>query len=120
MTDPRECLEAAESIVLRNPACTGAEYRGAIHLAYYAVYHLVAGHMGQPTLGDKAVKHRNIVSLLRNSANIDPLIYEAKRNYAKIMTLRFRSDYDFSIDIGIDEANDAVDWAYEIFDAKSV
>lgn len=118
MIQAKDFLDAAESALKISAPCREVECRSAIHLAYYAVFHMVASHMEKPVTGDNAVKHRELSRLLRNSNSTDPVIYEAKRNFARLMTLRFRSDYNIEENIGKDDANDAIDWAYEIFDAK--
>ncbi|MFT8944325.1 MAG: HEPN domain-containing protein [Acetobacter pasteurianus] len=116
MIQPQDFLDAAESAL--SIAHTEVQCRSAIHLAYYAVFHMVAAHLERQTTGDNSVKHRELARLLRMNTKIDPVLYEAKRNFSRLMTLRFRADYYLNEDIGINDANDALDWAYAIFDAK--
>ncbi|AKR48616.1 HEPN domain-containing protein [Acetobacter pasteurianus] len=116
MIQPQDFLIAAEAAL--SIADTEVQCRSAIHLAYYAVFHMVAAHLGRETTGDNSVKHRELARLLRTNNKIDPVLYEAKRNFTRLMTLRFRADYHLNESIGINDANDAIDWAYEIFDVK--
>lgn len=118
MIQPQDFLDAAEATLNFKSPVPEAHCRSAIHLAYYAVFHMIATHMGKKTQGDDSIKHRELARLLRMSTTIDPVLYEAKRNFSRLMTLRFRADYNLAENININDANDAMDWADQIFKPK--
>jgi len=92
-------------------------FRGIIHLAYYATYHCLSIKLGLKTTGIDAVKHRGLARQISRLESSDPHIKAGKINFANLMTLRFRSDYDLEARIDQDAADDALDWAHGIIEA---
>ncbi|WP_215766431.1 HEPN domain-containing protein [Gluconobacter cerinus] len=107
----------AEGITVEEGEGLEAAWRSAVHLAYYAAYHLVAAKLGMETTGRDAAKHRAIANKLDFYRDSDPVCKAAKSVYRNIMNLRFRSDYNLAEAITVDDANEAVNWAYRIFEA---
>lgn len=117
---PRELYEFATSIA--DSTGTEARSRAIAHACYYAVYHLVAAHFHMNPKWYDGSRHSDV---MRRLSGIVPrpgtskLVYEAKRYYKTLYSLRVWADYDFSCAFTDEEADRSLQICEIIFRAST-
>lgn len=122
--DSSAFLASAERMLLsfgdNGQRCDSCGARAVIHAAYYSVFHYAAQRLGLVVTGEGYSKHGEVWTVLKARAHESPSLVDAKRNFQSLRDLRQRADYNLSENVLFDQARDAVDLAYEVFDGAGI
>ncbi|MGY0782104.1 hypothetical protein ACW7BC_29860 [Azospirillum argentinense] len=108
---PEELVSAAELLLAKESPSEG-ECRAAAHACYYAALHIAAPYV-DVNVRDDHDRHKNTRNRMKKGqfvkkppAQIARLAYY----FEDLHRLRITADYDFGVQFGVDEADQALEW----------
>ncbi len=108
---PLDLLEAAIRLAIR-PDSGEAEFRAAIHMAYYAAYHRMSAHFGLDVTKKEAL-HKKVIRFIdaADATSAGPPVLQAKKFYLQLFNARIDADYHLGCPMTFDDAYRAIIFA---------